>query len=97
VAEEDSLAEESGESDSALGKSHGHGGPAHGAPLAVVATRAVGAEDLSEEPGLNPYQPNQRRKVPRTTRDVLVAAKCDGAAAGMVESADSRAFDEGTP
>ena len=71
VVGEDSLAEESGESGGAPDESCGHGGPTHDAPLVVVAIGAVGAKDLGEDLGLNPYQPNQRWKVPRTTRDVL--------------------------
>jgi hypothetical protein len=71
VAEKDSLAEESGESSDALSESCCHGGSAHGTPLAIVAIGAVGAEDLGEKPGLNSYQPHRRRKVPRTTWDVL--------------------------
>jgi hypothetical protein len=48
VAGEDSLAEESGESNSAPGVNGGHGGLTHGASLAVVATGAVGPVNLGE-------------------------------------------------
>ena len=96
MAEENSLAEKRGESGNAPGKSCGDDSSAHGAPLAVVATGVVGAEDLSEGAEIEPVPAEPEEASAKDNEGCVVAAKRDGAAR-MVESADSGAFVEGAP
>ena len=90
------LTEESGESGGAPSKSRCDGGPAHGTPLAVVATGAVGAKDLGEGVGIEPVPAKLEEESAEANEGCAVATKRDGVAR-MVESADSGAFNEGAP
>ncbi|KAE8124685.1 hypothetical protein FH972_019550 [Carpinus fangiana] len=68
--------------------SRGHGGSAHGAPLAIVATGFIGAEDLGEGAGIEPVPVEPEKESVKDNEGCAVAVT-------MVKLADSGAFDEG--